>query len=95
MPTTILVHTNPKLLKALVRKEGRPREKFENRPLGPTNNSRTFLSGTCGHTHPSLFELDFWSMSVIAWLRKLPRLLSRPSFSLADYFRLARDPGAI
>ena len=31
-------------------------EKFENRPLGPTNNSRAFLSGTCGHTHSSLLN---------------------------------------
>jgi hypothetical protein len=25
-------------------------------PIAPTNNSRAFLSGTCGHTHPPLLN---------------------------------------
>jgi len=43
------------------------------------------------------FFLDilFHRMSVIAWLRKLSRLLSQHGLSVVDYFRFARPPPAI
>ena len=35
---------------------GRPREKFENRLLGPTNQNQVLLSRTCHHTHSTLLN---------------------------------------